>query len=255
VPVLYLSDSWYRSVRSNTSSFFLLLPSSRPATFHLEFPRHTLAQEHHDPTWLEPYEAPWSVNRLRDRGYWLYQVPRNTAPFVLSNSSTSESLASPDRESTHTIFSNQNRITPLPNMSAVLKIRSFKGIAEPGEDPEEYLDDVQMAAEAWENGKGDAAALEKSLLRFFRQNLEPNYEASWWWGGLSKAEKTTWATVKELFLKKFADPVSTGNDVNYEETNEILGLSQKAGQSIEEYIREAEHHREKKMRALRALRA
>jgi hypothetical protein len=126
-------------------------------------------------------------------------------------------------------------------MSAVLKIRSFKAIAEPGEDPEEYLDDVQMAAEAWENSKGDAAALEKSLLRFFRQNLEPNYEASWWWGGLSKAEKTTWATVKELFLKKFADPVSTGNDVNYEETNEILGLSQKAGQSIEEYIREAEH--------------
>jgi predicted RNase H-like HicB family nuclease len=56
-------------------------------------------------------------------------------------------------------------------MSAVLKIRSFKGIAEPGEDPEEYLDDVQMAAEVWEVGKEDAAALEKSLLRFFRQNL------------------------------------------------------------------------------------
>jgi hypothetical protein len=125
-------------------------------------------------------------------------------------------------------------------MSAVLKIRSFKGIAEPGEYPEEYLDDVQMAAEAWENGKGDGVALEKSLLRFFRQNVEPNYEASWWWGGLSKAEKTTWATVKELFLKKFADPVSTGNDLNYEETNEILGLSPKAGQSIEEYIREVE---------------
>jgi hypothetical protein len=47
--------------------------------------------------------------------------------------------------------------------------------------------------------------------------------------------------VKELFLKKFADPVSTGNDVNYEETNEILGRSQKAGQSIEEYNREAEY--------------
>jgi hypothetical protein len=126
-------------------------------------------------------------------------------------------------------------------MSAVLKIRSFKGTGEPGEDPEEYLDDVQMAAEAWENGKGDAAALEKSLLRFFRQNLEPNYEASWWWGGLTKEEKTVWTTVKSLFLKKFADPVSTGNDVNYEETYEVLGLSQKAGQSIEEYIREAEH--------------
>jgi hypothetical protein len=126
-------------------------------------------------------------------------------------------------------------------MSAVLKIRSFKRIAEPGEDPEEYLDDVQMAAEAWENGTGNAAALEKSLLRFFRENLEPNYEASWRWGGLSKKEKTVWTTVKSLLLKKFSDPVCTGNDVNYEETNEILGLSQTAGQSKLEYLREAEH--------------
>jgi hypothetical protein len=115
-------------------------------------------------------------------------------------------------------------------MSAVLRIRSFKGIAEPAEDPEKYLDDVPMAAEAWEDDKGDAAALE-----------EPNYEASWWWGGLAKEEKTVWTTVKSLFPKKFADPVSTGNDGNYEETYGILGLSQKAGQSIEEYIREAEH--------------
>jgi hypothetical protein len=126
-------------------------------------------------------------------------------------------------------------------MSAALKIRPFKGNGEPGEDPEEYLDDVQMAAEAWENGKGDAAALEKCLLRFFRQNLEPCHEASWWWGGLTKSEKTAWDTVKALFLKKFADQVSADNDVNYEETNEVLGLSQKAGQSIEEYIREAEN--------------
>jgi hypothetical protein len=126
-------------------------------------------------------------------------------------------------------------------MTAVLKIRSFKGIADPGEDADEYLDDVQMAAEAWENGKGDATSMEKSLLRFFRQNLEPNYEASWWWGGLAKEEKTNWTTVKTLFLKKFADPVSTGTTVGYDDTNEILGLCQKAGQSIEEYLREAEH--------------
>jgi hypothetical protein len=125
-------------------------------------------------------------------------------------------------------------------MSAILKIRSFKGITDPGEDVEEYLDEIQMAAEAWENGKGDAASMEKSLLRFFRQNLEPNYEVSWWWGGLSKEEKTNWATVKSLFIKKFADPVST-ETVGYDDTNEILGLCQKAGQSIEEYLREAEH--------------
>jgi hypothetical protein len=71
-----------------------------------------------------------------------------------------------------------------------LKIRSFKGNAEPGEDAEEYLDDVQMAAESWENGKGDTDSLNTALLRFFRQNLEPNYDAAWWWGGLSKEDVT-----------------------------------------------------------------
>jgi hypothetical protein len=82
--------------------------------------------------------------------------------------------------------------------------------------------------------------MEKSLLGFFRQNLVPNYEASWWWGSLSKEEKTNWATVKALFIKKFADPVST-EMVGYDDTNEILGLCQKAGQSIKEYLQEAEH--------------
>jgi hypothetical protein len=125
-------------------------------------------------------------------------------------------------------------------MSNTLKVRPFKGLADCGEDPEEYIDDVEMAAEAWETDKGDTAALEKSLLRFFRQNLEPNFEAAWWWQGLSKADRGSWGTVKKAFLDKFSGPSSTGNDVDYDETNEILALIQKAGQSIEEYVREAE---------------
>jgi hypothetical protein len=116
-------------------------------------------------------------------------------------------------------------------------------LADCGEDPDEFIDDVEMAAEAWDSAKGDkadAAALEKSLLRFFRQNLERNFEAAWWWQGLSKADRGNWDAVKKAFLEKFSGPSSTGSDVDYDETNEILALTQKAGQSIEEYVREAE---------------
>jgi hypothetical protein len=125
-------------------------------------------------------------------------------------------------------------------MANMIKIRSFKGLADCGEDPEEYIDDVEMAAEAWESNRNDPIGLEKSLLRFFRQNLEPNFEAAWWWQGLSKTDRSSWETVKKAFLEKFSGPSSTGNDVDYDETNEILALIQKAGQSIEEYVREAE---------------
>jgi hypothetical protein len=38
----------------------------------------------------------------------------------------------------------------------------------------------------------------------------------------------------------FSGKTHVGNDVDYDETNEIVALTQKAGQSIEEYVREAE---------------
>jgi hypothetical protein len=40
-----------------------------------------------------------------------------------------------------------------------------------------------------ENNKTNEVALGKTLLRFFRQNLEPNFEAAWWWHGLSKQDR------------------------------------------------------------------
>jgi hypothetical protein len=46
-------------------------------------------------------------------------------------------------------------------MSNIIKIRPFKGLADCGEDPEEYIDDVEMAAEAWETNKAETAALEQ----------------------------------------------------------------------------------------------
>jgi hypothetical protein len=82
------------------SSVFLLLPIASSRYFTSSISLAHAGPGRYDPTWLEPYEAPWSADRLRNRGYWLYQVPRGTAAFVLSNSSSSESLASP--ESTHT---------------------------------------------------------------------------------------------------------------------------------------------------------
>jgi hypothetical protein len=46
--------------------------------------------------------------------------------------------------------------------------------------------------------------------------------------------------VKAALLEKFGGATSAGTDVDYEETNEILGQTQKVGQTtIEEYVREA----------------
>jgi hypothetical protein len=102
----------------------------------------------------------------------------------------------PSVQSTVDSRAEQHRRHPL-TMSNVIKIRPFQGMSDCGEDPEEYIDDVDMAAEAWEANKGEAAVLEKSLLRFFRQNLEPNFEAAWWWQGLSKEDRSSWETVKK----------------------------------------------------------
>jgi hypothetical protein len=168
---------------------------------------------------------------------------RSEATRSISGSSVSSTLNgtihSDSSASADSVINRSGQQLRTTTMSNMVKIRPFKGLADCGEDPEEYIDDVQMAAEAWEPSN-DAANLEKTLLRFFRQNLEPNFEAAWWWQGLSKADRGQWAVVKAAFLKKFSGTAGTGTEVDYDETNEILALAQKAGQSIEEYVREAE---------------
>jgi hypothetical protein len=207
--------------------------------------------------WFEPYVAPWARNLREERGFWLYPTPQERETLTDSEISDSASSHSLQSSAESVIVEVEAEVKaeveveveveferhPLRKMANVIKIRAFKGLADCGEDPDEFIDDVEMAADAWDSAKGDkadAAALEKSLLRFFRHNLEPNFEAAWWWQGLSKADRGNWSIVKKAFLEKVSGPRSTGSDVDYDETNEILALTQKAGQSIEEYVREAE---------------
>ena len=60
----------------------------------------------------------------------------------------------------------------LADMSSLLKIKPFKGLADGSEDPEEFLDAVQAVAEGWHMARpADAesfAALRTTMMRFFR---------------------------------------------------------------------------------------
>jgi hypothetical protein len=66
-------------------------------------------------------------------------------------------------------------------MLGILKIRPCRGVIESGDDPEKYLGEVEVVAEAWPAIKTTpkAQAIEKTLLRFFCENLNPDSEASW----------------------------------------------------------------------------
>ena len=89
-------------------------------------------------------------------------------------------------------------------MASLLKIRPFKGLADGSEDPEEFLDDVQAAAEGWHMGQAaggeSSTAIQTTMIRFFRQNLSDGYDAAWWWQmAVPSATKKDWELIKTAF--------------------------------------------------------
>ena len=67
----------------------------------------------------------------------------------------------------------------LASMASLLKIKPFKGLANGSENPKEFLDDAQAAAEGWHMGHPTSsewsAALQTTMIRFFGQNLSDGY--------------------------------------------------------------------------------
>ena len=130
-------------------------------------------------------------------------------------------------------------------MSSLLKIKPFKGLADGSEDPEEFLDDVQAAAEGWHMAcPADAessAALRTTMIRFFRQNLLDGYDAAWWWQmAVPAATKKDWNLIKKAFTEKFGQAGNAKEEDDFAITQAIMSLSQREGQSIQAYVREAE---------------
>lgn len=90
-------------------------------------------------------------------------------------------------------------------MSSLIKIKPFKGTNDGSENPEDYLEDIDCAAEAFELQKNPAgiSGIEKSQKRFFRQYLCEDGDAAYWWQYiLLPEEKKTYDTIKERFLAR-----------------------------------------------------
>ena len=68
-------------------------------------------------------------------------------------------------------------------MLGLICIRPFCGLRDGSQNPEEFLDDVECAADMFEAhwNPSSATGLEKSCCRFFRQYLADDSDAEYWW--------------------------------------------------------------------------
>ena len=79
------------------------------------------------------------------------------------------------------------------------------------------------------------------MIRFFRQNLLDGYDAAWWWQmEVPQATKKDWDQIKKAFREKFGQTGEAGGGYDFAITQMIMSLSQREGQSIQAYVREAE---------------
>ena len=77
------------------------------------------------------------------------------------------------------------------------------------------------------------AAVENTMVRFFRQNLPDGYDAAWCWQmAVSLATKNDWAQMKKAFLEKFSQTEESGEADDFAIAQMIMTLGQSDGQSI-----------------------
>ena len=126
-------------------------------------------------------------------------------------------------------------------MAGLMKMSSFEGRADGKENPSDYIADVEMAAMVWDATIGqntDNADAWKITL--FRQNLDKNGDAWHWWTNILKPEaKQSFATIKAAFLGRY-EIARNKTVLRFNVQNELMLLQQRDGQSIAEYVHEAE---------------
>ena len=174
-------------------------------------------------------------------------------PLVSSSSSDSSSseqntpfkflLSSPDLKIPKRLpLKDTLLITSHDDMSSLLKIRTFRGMGDGSEDPNDYLDDIECAAEAFEYQKNSDSkdGIGLSRRRFFRQYLSKDGDAGYWWQYvLRPEEKKSYQTIKEKFLERYGT-TATAVQSRFEVQSEIMALRQNPGESIASYVRTAE---------------
>jgi hypothetical protein len=124
-------------------------------------------------------------------------------------------------------------------MSDSIKIKPFWG-NHPGEDPEEFADDIEFLAESWTpTDDAENTKLNKNTIRAFRQYLHEDGDAAHWWSfAMPSADKKIWKTVRQKFLDRYAVTDTVAAD-KFDITNEILSVSQ-GTDSIADYVKRIE---------------
>lgn len=126
-------------------------------------------------------------------------------------------------------------------MAGVMRIRSFTWKGYGKESPADFSEDVEMAAMSWDATHNvPANRSDATRIAIFRQNLDREGDAWHWWNSMLKQEeKKTIEAVKKAFLKRYTE---AQNEVvtRFNVQNELMMLSQRSGQSIADYLQEAE---------------
>ena len=126
-------------------------------------------------------------------------------------------------------------------MAGVMRITMFVGKGDGREDPVDFIADVEMAARSWDSLYGaDTDHPESSKIALFRQNLDRDGDAWHWWTCIVESGvKESWEAIKKAFLARYE--VTKNKAVHrFNIQNELMLLQQRAGQSIAEYVFEAE---------------
>lgn len=112
-------------------------------------------------------------------------------------------------------------------------LRPFSGKREAKENAEDFLDDVEFAAEQLTT---PAAPDGKMLVRLFRQHLDD--KALDFWLEMDAADKKEWTTVKAKFLAEFGGSKALDQMERMVITGRIMAMAQ-GSKSIAEYVQEA----------------
>ena len=126
-------------------------------------------------------------------------------------------------------------------MAGLMKMISFDGRGDWTENPFDYIADVKLAAQLWDATIGQSSnGADASKLTSFLQNLDKNGDAwHWWTQVLSQEAKDLFEEIKKAFLERYGKARNKAIS-QFNVQNELILLRQREGQSISEYVREAE---------------
>ena len=127
------------------------------------------------------------------------------------------------------------------DMAGLLKMSSSVGNGDRRESAAYYLTDVEMAAKCGDATYGqDADKPDESKILLFRQNLDRDGDAWYWWSCiLGESEKKNYSDIEAAFLARYGAGKNRVKS-RFNIQNELMCLSLKPGQPIADYVREAE---------------